>query len=213
MQWLTLHVVSTNIVRCKKRSRANFTYQPCSAQVTKMSISSGDRWLLICVLGWLGELLVSENGWYSWYFKSFFPHRYRQTVDKSIFLSALAKHLQRFQNWQKQWFFPLYHAALRDTFLYQQQEILTLNKFSFRSSALQRSTEVQDGRKCVGLPLPYYWVVVSTDMLFLQDPLGSCKGNDSVIWGSGSFLEPCDSPYEHQRILVIISEQQFPVGH
>lgn len=88
-----------------------------------------------------------------------------------------------------------------------------LQQFSFPNSAVQRNTDVQDGRKCVGLPLPCYWMVVSTDMLFLQDPLGSCKGNDSVIWGSSSFLEPCDSPYGHQRILVIISGQQFPFDH
>lgn len=35
-------MVSANIVGCKKRTRANFTYQPFSAQVTKMQISIGD---------------------------------------------------------------------------------------------------------------------------------------------------------------------------
>lgn len=84
---------------------------------------------------------------------------------------------------------------------------------TFPNSAIHRDNGVQDGRKCVGWPLPCYWMLVSTDMLFLQDPLGSCKGNDSVICSSSSLLELCDSISGHQRILVIISEQQFPLRY
>lgn len=127
--------------------------------------------------------------------------------------SALTKHLQRFQNWQEQCFCPSSCSAERHISVLTENLKWILQRFSFPNSAVRRNTGVQDGRKCVGLPLPCYWMVVSTDMLFLQDPLGSCKGNDSVIWGSSSFLEPCDSPYRHQRILVIISGPQFPFGH
>lgn len=45
-------------------------------------------------------------------------------------------------------------------------------------------------------------------MLFLQDPLGSCKGNDSVIQSWSSFLELFDNPQQRQRIPVISSGQQ-----
>lgn len=45
-------------------------------------------------------------------------------------------------------------------------------------------------------------------MLFLQDPLGSCKGNDSVIQSWSSFLGLFDNPNERQRIPVINSGQQ-----
>lgn len=120
----------------------------------------------------------------------FFPHRYMQGLDRSSD-------------------FALHHAVLRH---FRKPKKVFLQRL-VSPTQLMRNTGVQDGRKCVGSPLPCYWMVVSTDMLFLQDPLGSCKGNDSVIWSSSSFLEPCDSPHGHQRILIIISQQQFPFGH
>lgn len=49
---------------------------------------------------------------------------------------------------------------------------------------------------------------LSAEMLFLQDPLGSCKGNDSVIQSWSSFLELFDNPHERQRIPVINFGQQ-----
>lgn len=153
----------------------------------------------VAVLRRSQDLKMWESGWYSWYLK--------------WVLSALTKHLQRLKNWQKQWFCSESCSAERHILVLRENLKWVLQSFSFPDSAVQRNTGVQDGRKCVGLPLPCYWMVVSTDMLFLQDPLGSCKGNESVIWGSNSFLEPCDSSYGHQRILVIISGQQFLFGH
>lgn len=197
MQWLTLHVVSTNIVRCEKRTRANFTYQPFSAQVTNMQICSGGMTVQQCTgvntIRRSQDLKMSKSRWYSWYLKSF--------SHTGICPLCAHSHLQRFQNWQRLWFCPSSCSAGRHIPALTENRKWVLQRFSFPHSAVQENTGVQDGRKCVGLPLPCYWMVVSTDMLFLQDPLSSCKGNDSVIWGSSSFLEPCDSPYGHQRIL------------
>lgn len=64
--------------------------------------------------------------------------------------------------------------------------------------------EVVRAAHCV----PYCWKAVSRDVLFLQDPLGSCKGNDSVIQSWSSFLELFDNPHQRQRIPVINSGQQ-----
>lgn len=158
---------------------------------------------------WL--VLVSESEWYSWYLRSF-SHTGKHWNGHTSSLHSL----NTCKGFDWHWFYSSSSGAERHILVLTERNLnlkQVLQQFSFPNSAVQRNTDVQDGRKCVGLPLPCYWMVVSTDMLFLQDPLGSCKGNDSVIWGSSSFLEPCDSPYGHQRILVIISGQQFPFDH
>lgn len=158
---------------------------------------------------WL--VLVSESEWYSWYLRSF-SHTGKHWNGHTSSLHSL----NTCKGFDWHWFYSSSSGAERHISVLTERNLnlkQVLQRFSFPNSAVQRNTDVQDGRKCVGLPLPCYWMVVSTDMLFLQDPLGSCKGNDSVIWGSSSFLEPCDSPYGHQRILVIISGQQFPFDH
>lgn len=192
MQWLTLHVVSANIVRCEKRTRANFTYQPFSAQVTKMLISSGEMIVQRC-----SEVLVIERS-QDWgmagegvrervvflVFEIFFSHTGIDSVNMSgekwngykSRVSQRSLNSCKGFNADTSFDFAIPHTSLRDA-LYQQKETFTFTEsykcLIFLISAVQRNPDLQDGSK----------YVVTTAML-----LNDCQHRRAVFAGSAGFL-------------------------
>lgn len=121
----------------------------------------------------------------------FFPHRYKQNrpvkMEDKMWINPNS--LQHFRNMHK-------HVSV-------------LSSVETDISARWR-VETSSKVQCMvaNNVCAYYWKTVSKDGLFLQDTLGSCKGNDSVIQSWSSFLELFDNPHERQRISVITSGQQ-----
>lgn len=186
MQWLTLHVVSANIVRCKRRTKANFAYQPFSAQVTNMLISPGDMIVQqspgLVTIRQSQDLQMAAAGVREQVvflvFEIFFPTQV-QTIQKweaktetDINQESCLHSLNTwkgFENWQKQWFYP-------PSFQHRQNDTLTSNEsckwFSFLSSAEKhQSTRWQ---KLRGL---------TTAIV-----LNGCQHRHAVFAGSSGFL-------------------------
>lgn len=118
--------------------------------------------------------MVSKSVWYSWYLK-LFSHTSlgsRNMTGKKWMDTNEVFRADRCGNF-----------TLRNTFQHQQRE-KSHHKWDLRMFRFPWSHECAKWQKCVGSLRACCWVVsVSTDMLFLQDPLGSCKGNESVIRG------------------------------